>query len=694
MVQENSRNSELEEDSVSRRDYLRAGLVTTGIAVSPAVLTEGMRTARAASNPLSDPAPVDSAIGGGEQYGRKVSKGDYTVSTKDQLVDKLSSADSGETVYIPNDVAIDLGKERNIHINSGVTLASGRGINGAPGGRLYTDHINTNSESGTPVFEIRGDNVRITGLRMQGPRADYFNPGKCEGQTGLQCRDDEAMGTHATRGFLIMGSEVEVDNCQMYGWPWVPIMTGAYDGYAVNTHIHHNSLHNNQMEGYGYGVRVTVGNPTIEWNYFDRNRHSIAASGSPGCSYEARYNLVGPHTVSHAFDMHGEETGDVTGGKRAGDEMHIHHNTFQFEESYVYKTGQEGVTVRGVPDEQAILENNWFYHDLPDGQNKPDSTNTSENGQPFRQYKTPQDNWMNLTFTNNHYGRDEPASDIGHPRSGDGGDRGSGGDGSLTAEIGTVSQDSDMWQSVSFDESFADPIVVMKPVAQFNGENPSHTRIRNVTSSGFEYMIEEWEYTADGHRPETISYLAMEKGTGVTSDGNNLEVGTTTADESFSTLTFESNFNQAPIVFTQTQSVNGSDPVVTRNAHVNTEDFIVRLQETGNKSHRGEVTAYIAIEPGVTTLGGGEVEIGRKSGVTDGWERLEFNGSYSSPEFVADMQTTNSGDVATLRYRDPDTSGVDIEVEEEQSNDSESDHPGETVGYLVTTTEGSGGAGG
>jgi hypothetical protein len=695
MVREDHQNDESKQGIVSRRDYLRAGLITAGIAASPTALTEGIGTARAAPDPVPDPSPTDSAIGGGQQYGRKVSGGNYTVTTKNQLIDKLGSADPGEIVYIPNNVTIDLGKTRKIDINPGVTLASGRGINGAPGGRLYMGYINKNSTNGTPVFKYRSDNVRITGLRMQGPQADYFNPGKCEGQIGPECRDPPAMATYATRGFMIMGAEGEVDNCQMYGWPWVPIMTGAYDGYAVDTHIHHNSLHNNQMEGYGYGVRVTVGNPTIEWNYFDKNRHSIAASGSPGCSYEARYNLVGPHTVSHSFDMHGEEIGEVPDGERAGDEIHVHHNTFQFDESYVYETGQEGVTVRGLPDNVALLENNWFYHSLPDGQEKPDGTNVDENGQPFRQYNIPQDNWMNLEFTNNHYGRDEPSSDIGHPRDGDDGDNDNGGsNGSLAAEIGTVSKNADTWQSVSFEGSYTDPVVVMKPASQFNGENPCHARVRSVTGSGFEYKLEEWEYTTDGHRPETISYLVMEEGAGTTSDGTHLEAGTIATDESFSEITFESYFGKQPVVFTQTQTVNGQNAVVTRNTHVDATDFEVRLQEQNARSsdtsgHVDEVTAYIAIEPGVTTLSGTKVEVGRQSGVTNNWTRLGFNGSYSSPGFVADMQTTNSGDTATLRYKDIDAGGVDIQLEEEQSGDTETNHPAETVGYFVTSGTGS-----
>ncbi|WP_363466090.1 hypothetical protein [Halogeometricum borinquense] len=677
MVDNHQQDDSSERRFISRRTYLRAGLATVGIAAAPATFDNGDGVARAAPSPVADPAPDDSPIGGGSQYERKVSGGNYTATTKNELLDRLDHASAGDTVYIPNDVSIDLGSTKNIGISSGVTLASGRGINGAAGGRLYTEDIAENDE---PVFEVRGDEVRITGLRIQGPRADYFNPGDCQGQTGLECRDSDAMSKNATLGFFILGSNVEIDNCQLYGWPQAPIMSGA-GGYAVDTHIHHNSLHNNQMEGFGYGVVVTVGNPTIEWNYFDKNRHSIAGTGKPDCSYEARYNLVGPNTVSHAFDMHGEETGNVMDGKQAGRTISIHHNTFQFSKSYVYDVGQEAVTIRGVPSDKAVLENNWFYHTLPDGQTQPDDTNVDENGQPFRQYNIPQDDWTNVEFANNHYGTDEPASDIGHPRSDDG---------ALTAEVGTVSQDADTWQHVTLDNEYSNPVVVMKPVSQTNGENPCHARVKNVTGSSFEYKIEEWEYTPDGHRPETISYLVLEQGSGSTDDGTVIEAGTVTTDEALTEHTFESTFDTKPVVFTQTQTVNESSAVVTRNTHVDTVDFEVRLQEqaANPNAHSDEVTAYIAIEPGRTTLNGTEVEVGHHSSVTDDWMQLGFDGSYSSPAFVADMQTINDGDTATLRYKDLDADGVAVQVEEEQSDDDETDHRGETVGYFVTSRDG------
>lgn len=47
------------------------------------------------------------------------------------------------------------------------------------------------------------------------------------------------------------------------------------------------------------------------------------------------------------------------------------------------------------------------------------------------------------------------------------------------------------------------------------------------------------------------------------------------------------------------------------------------------------------------------------------------------------MQTVSGGDPANLRYRNLTAADVQVQVDEEQSADSEIQHNGETVGYLA-----------
>jgi len=51
------------------------------------------------------------------------------------------------------------------------------------------------------------------------------------------------------------------------------------------------------------------------------------------------------------------------------------------------------------------------------------------------------------------------------------------------------------------------------------------------------------------------------------------------------------------------------------------------------------------------------------------------------------MQTSDGMDTAALRWRDKDTIGVEVKIEEEQSLDTEMAHITEMVGYMVFALE-------
>jgi hypothetical protein len=119
-------------------------------------------------------------------------------------------------------------------------------------------------------------------------------------------------------------------------------------------YVHHNFIHHCQRAGLGYGVSLDQADALIEANIFDWCRHHIAATGAPGTSYEARYNIVLTNASSHYFDMHGgRDRGDGTG--IAGDWMKVHHNTFQ-------GLDQKAVVIRGTPNQPAYIHHNWFWN--------------------------------------------------------------------------------------------------------------------------------------------------------------------------------------------------------------------------------------------------------------------------------------------------------------------------------------------
>ncbi|WP_101297063.1 S8 family peptidase [Halegenticoccus soli] len=260
-------------------------------------------------------------------------------------------------------------------------------------------------------------------------------------------------------------------------------------------------------------------------------------------------------------------------------------------------------------------------------------------------------------------------------------------------ESGTVSVDQpdrNTWRTVSLRGAYDDPVVIMKPVS-YNGVHPAHVRLRNVQSESFEFQIEEWAYQDGKHVQETIQYIVMESSTYVSSAGNRIEVGTMTTNHQFTERNFTQNFTTKPVIFAQSQTHNGPYPIAVRQRNTSSTSTEIRLQEEEGLDgiHVSETVGYMAIEPGVFNINGTQFEVGRTpDAVTDTWYNISFTESYETPLFLADLQTFDGSDTATLRYRNLSSSGVEISVQEEQSRDTETQHTTEVVGYGVIETGG------
>ncbi|NHN59579.1 CAP domain-containing protein [Halorussus sp. JP-T4] len=138
------------------------------------------------------------------------------------------------------------------------------------------------------------------------------------------------------------------------------------------------------------------------------------------------------------------------------------------------------------------------------------------------------------------------------------------------------------------------------------------------------------------------------------------------------------------MVFSQSQTVAGGQPVVTRHSDVSASGLSVRLQEAEAQGpHRVEDVGYLAVEPGSGTLDGRAYEAGTRSGVGDAWTTIEFGDSYADPVLLVDVQTFRGSNTCSVRYRNLTGSSVDVKVQEERSADAETAHLGERVGYLV-----------
>ncbi len=286
-------------------------------------------------------------IGGGKGYKNIVTKGDFVAEDLEMLIDVLSKAKSGQVVFIPGNVVIDMTTfiyidKTALKIPEGVTLASDRGHNGSMGAQITSDGIDT-----PLMIQVMGPDVRITGIRLQGPNPkrylDHHKRAFSKGGPG----HTYYYKFPTSNGINVKFPKVEIDNCEI----------SAFSHAGVNLpggnehNIHHNHIHKCQYNGLGYGVALDNSNALIEYNIFNENRHSIAGTGRIGCSYTARHNVHEDISLSHCFDMHGgRDRKDNT--TIAGTLIEIYNNTFY--------APQTAVVIRGVPQEKCDVRQNWL----------------------------------------------------------------------------------------------------------------------------------------------------------------------------------------------------------------------------------------------------------------------------------------------------------------------------------------------
>lgn len=242
----------------------------------------------------------------------------------------------------------------------------------------------------------------------------------------------------------------------------------------------------------------------------------------------------------------------------------------------------------------------------------------------------------------------------------------------------------DDFLSVIFGKRLSNPIVIMGPPS-YKGSNPTAVRVRNVSTSGFQYQIEEWDYLDGTHLSENIGYLAFEAGRSQLGDLT-IEAGAVNMDHNWKTVTFSSSISPTPVVVAQVVTRNGSQAVTTRINNVTANGFQIRLQEeeANDNTHVVETVHWVALETGRSTAGNVSVAVGRTgNSITHDFATISFGTSIPNPVFLANMQTTDGGDTATLRHSTLTSSSVQVKVEEEESADSETDHTTEVVGWIA-----------
>jgi PKD repeat protein len=268
--------------------------------------------------------------------GKTVPSATYTA-----LRDTIESATSGQVVYIPGTYTINMSGQPAINVPAGVTVSSDRGRSGSLGALIIK---NTNATSGweETTFSVRGNNVRFTGLRMEGemfpvlPSPSDYQKSQSLYLVGIKSYDNTGL---------------VVDNCELRGYAWACILVMNLNSPGANAaHIHHNYIHYTLARSEGYGIEIASGYALIEGNVFNNNRHSVAGAGTSGESYDFRFNhQLGQGTAwyGHWVDVHSND----------GEMYNIYNNTFENNPEWCAIGIQEG----GSPAVRNIYKNRFNY---------------------------------------------------------------------------------------------------------------------------------------------------------------------------------------------------------------------------------------------------------------------------------------------------------------------------------------------
>lgn len=242
------------------------------------------------------------------------------------------------------------------------------------------------------------------------------------------------------------------------------------------------------------------------------------------------------------------------------------------------------------------------------------------------------------------------------------------------------------WHTVNLANSYSSPVVVMRTMT-YNAGDPTHLRVRDISSNRFEWRMEEWDYCDGPHTTEDCPYLVVQEGIHTLEDGTIMQAGFAEVTHNWARVDFPQAFTSPVVLLAGIASFNDSSSCVNRTRNLSWTGFETRIQEeeSADALHGPEIVAWIAIESGNGNNDGAPFQAGRTGEmVTHSWYTINFSAPFgAAPVFLCHDDTYLGSDPCATRYRNLDPTLVQIFIEEEQSGDNERNHVPENVSWLA-----------
>jgi PKD repeat protein len=259
----------------------------------------------------------------------------------------------------------------------------------------------------------------------------------------------------------------------------------------------------------------------------------------------------------------------------------------------------------------------------------------------------------------------------------------------LTAEHVTIgeAQVDHRWQRIEFGKSFADPIVVAKPLS-YREATPAVVGIRHVDPAGFEMRLLSWDSSQDTRTAETVGYLVVERGRYQLGDETHMEANSIAVQPAKprGSAAFTQQFAAVPVVLTAISDLREAD-AVARPVGASKTRLLFRLQQPSDSPPKllPPTLSYIAWEPSAGTVDGLTFEVGRTQQIRrDEFSTLRFAERFAeAPVFLADIQTTGGGSPLNVRWETKDTDSVAVKIDEESRPTEHAAQRPDVVGYIL-----------
>jgi hypothetical protein len=130
--------------------------------------------------------------------------------------------------------------------------------------------------------------------------------------------------------------------------------------------------------------------------------------------------------------------------------------------------------------------------------------------------------------------------------------------------------------------------VILSSIVTTNEAEAVTGRIRNISTSGFEYLLQEQEKNSKDHGSETVAYIAWEPGYGLQKGMRYAaDITENTITHKSKAIGYNQTFAAKPFVLAGMQTTNGKDTSLLRVTKTTTAAMTVFVEE--EKSHNKEV---------------------------------------------------------------------------------------------------------